>query len=81
MITADLIQFAGRDWKAIADSKAEYWSRVKREKGLDQAFRVAEELRREVLLRHPDWPGEEERRLDFETHVRVAAALRRVGSV
>jgi hypothetical protein len=78
MTASDLVQFARREWRMLADLKAEHWSRVKREYGAGEALRVGDELRRHVQRQHPGWPGEEDRRLDLETHVRVTAALQRV---
>jgi hypothetical protein len=74
---SDLVRFARRDWRLLAELKAEHWSRVKREYGAGEALRVGDELRRLVKRQHPGWPGEEDRRRDLETHVRVAAALQR----
>ena len=41
-------------------------------------IRIADELRRQVLAMHPDWPSQRERDEDLATHLRVIDALRRV---
>jgi hypothetical protein len=40
------------------------------------SLRIADEIRRQYMALHPEWPTEEERREDFETHVRVSRMLR-----
>jgi hypothetical protein len=78
MNAADLRRFALRDWGLLAAGKAGYWARLRAEHGGGEAIRVADKLRREVQRQHPDWPSEEDRRRDLETHVRVSAAFRSV---
>lgn len=74
----DLRTFAQLDWAAAERSKALYWRDWKKEHDLAAAFRIADELRNQVLLQRPDWPSEEERREDYKTHLRVLDALARV---
>jgi hypothetical protein len=74
----DLIAFAARDWPAIAESKARHWLERKRRLGTAEAFRVAAELRRFVMVTRPEWPGSDERAADLERHAAVAESLRRV---
>lgn len=78
MNAADVIQIARRDWRALADSKAAYWSELERELGPGEGVRIGDELRRYVQTQNPDWPSDRERALDLETHVRVTAALQSV---
>jgi hypothetical protein len=42
-----------------------------------EGFRIAEELRRQALLLNPGWPTPDDRRLDFEAHLRLAELLHR----
>jgi hypothetical protein len=70
----DIRAFASRDWNAIAESKAQYW----RSLTPAESIRLADQLRRQVLSMHPDWPSESERQEDFESHVRVSRMLKSV---
>lgn len=80
MNAADVIEFARRDWRAVADSKAAYWLELERELGAGEGVRIGDELRRYVQTQHPDWPSDQDRALDLETHVRVTAALQSVAT-
>lgn len=42
-------------------------------------FRIADEMRSQVLSVYPDWPSREEREADLAHHVRLTDMLRRVG--
>ena len=77
----DLIDFAQRDWSAIAEMKAAHWLERKQRFGLDETFRSAGDLRRHVATVRPDWPDEAERRADLASHVAVGESLRRVRSI
>jgi len=74
----DLIDFAQRDWSAIADAKADHWRERKRRFGAAEAFRLADDLREHVARARPDWPDEAERSADLASHVAVGESLRRV---
>jgi hypothetical protein len=74
----DLAAFAARDWEAVSASKETQWLSERRRRGVRWCLEVAEELRRQVLRRHPAWPTADERQDDLDTHVRVGNALRRV---
>ena len=76
MKTEDLAAFARRDWNAVAEVKASYWADPAGPTPSER-IRIAEALRRQVSFLHPDWPSEEDREKDLETHARVSAALRR----
>ena len=80
MKTADLVAFATRDWGRLADLKAQHWVRLRTERGPGEAIRIGDALRRQALRQHPEWPSEDDRRLDLDTHIRVSAALRRAHS-
>src|ERR1017187_3932977 len=51
---------------------------MKVRQGAGEGLLIADELRRHAQRLHPDWPSEEDRREDLETHIRVSAALRSV---
>ena len=72
----DIVAYARRDWKAIAQLKAEHWEAVKERVGRAEGIRIADDLRRQVRLSHPDWPTLEDRRDDLETHARTSEKLR-----
>jgi hypothetical protein len=74
----DIAAFAGRDWTALAASKDAQWLAERRRRGIAWCFRVADDLRRQVLRQQPAWPSTKERLADLDTHVRVGEALRRV---
>lgn len=74
----DLIAFARRDWASIAAMKESYWAELKPGMTAAEALRVSGELRAAVTGWRADWPSEEERRLDLETHARVSENLQRV---
>jgi uncharacterized NAD(P)/FAD-binding protein YdhS len=67
------------DWKSRARGKEEHWSKIRAEHGAAAASQVADALRRQVQQARPDWPSDEERRHDLETHLRVWDVIRRVG--
>jgi hypothetical protein len=71
----DLRLFASQDWAAAERGKDLYWRDWKRKNGPAASIRIADELRRQALAQKPDWPSEEERREDHETHLRVLAAI------
>ena len=70
--------FVERPWSTMAQDKERYWRDYKREHGPAAGFRVAEELRLQVLAARPDWPSAEERAEDLATHLRVIDVLRRL---
>ncbi len=78
---SDVLAFARRDWRPLADLKSAHWAERKRRYGPDAGFLAGEELRLQARLLHPDWPTEEDRRADLDNHARVAAALRSVAPV
>lgn len=77
----DLIDFAQRDWSALAESKAAYWPERGRRAGQDAAFQAADEMRRYVALVRPDWPDADARAADLASHVELGESLRRVHDV
>ena len=45
-----------RDWQRARDAKDAYWAERVGRLGPLEALRIADELRRQALLQHPDWP-------------------------
>ena len=73
----DLIAFARRDWTSVASMKDRFWVEQKRQMTAAEALQLADSLRSSVVSRRGDWPSDDERRNDLETHVRVSESLRR----
>jgi hypothetical protein len=80
VITRGIREFVARDWATARQNKDAYWSERIARLGPPEAFRIAEELRRQVLLRDPAWPDPALRRSDLESHVRLASLFRRADS-
>ncbi len=70
----------GRDWRAAREAKDAYWSARIDRLGPVEAFRIADELRRQAQLQDSTWPDADDRREDLNTHTRVAALLDRADS-
>jgi len=77
VIARGIREYVSRDWRAVRDAKDAYWGERIARLGPLEAFRIAEELRRQALLQNPGWPHPDDRRLDLESHVRVAELLHR----
>lgn len=77
MITRGIRGFVARDWQAVRANKDAYWGGRIARLGPVEGFRVAEELRRQMLLQDPAWPDEASRQADLMSHVRLAALFRR----
>lgn len=75
MTREDIRTFAGRDWAAIAESKAGYWAGRKRSMTASDALAIAETLREHARQLKPDWPDADERAADMAAHVRISEAL------
>ncbi|HEY6363027.1 MAG TPA: hypothetical protein VIX63_18100 [Vicinamibacterales bacterium] len=80
MITRGIREFIDRDWDAVRASKDAYWSERIARLGPVEAFRVADELCRQMLLREPAWPDATRRQMDLLSHARLAELFRRAGS-
>jgi hypothetical protein len=78
--TRRIREFVSRDWAAARAAKDRYWRERVEQLGPAEAFRIADELRRQVIAHDPAWPHRSERSEDLSSHVRVAALLRRAGS-
>lgn len=77
MVTRGIRDFVARDWEAVRESKDAYWADRIERMGPEEALRVADELRRQMLQCAADWPDDASRQADLESHVRLAALLRR----
>jgi hypothetical protein len=74
----DLIAFARRDWQSVAAMKQRFWVEQKRRMTASEVLQLSDDLRASVTSRRSDWPSDDERRADLETHARVSESLRRV---
>lgn len=79
MITRGIREFVHRDWEAVRRSKDAYWGERVARLGPLEGLRIADELRRQAILRQP-WPDAEDRREDLLSHARVAELFRRAGA-
>lgn len=77
VITRGIREFVRRDWAAARAAKDAYWGERIARLGAAEAFRIADELRRQMQQRDPVWPALEHRAADVEAHVRLAALFRR----
>jgi hypothetical protein len=79
MTSLHVVSFARRDRSFLQTMRASYWRRRKSECGLGEGMRVAEEMRRSIRRRLPEWPGADSRIADLEVHMRVGEMLWSVG--
>lgn len=77
MITDGIRAFMARDWQRARDAKDAYWAERIRRLGPVEGIRIADELRRQALLQHPDWPDAASRRDDLSHHVRISELFAR----
>ncbi|MGQ0733306.1 MAG: hypothetical protein ACT4QD_06570 [Acidobacteriota bacterium] len=77
MITRGIRDFVARDWNAAHEHKIAYWGERIARLGPAEGFRIADELRRQMLAVDPHWPHPDDRRRDILRHVQVAELLRR----
>ena len=78
MITRGIGPFMARDWQSARDAKDAYWAKRVQRLGPLEAMRIADELRRQVLRQHPDWPDAASRSDDLRHHVRMTELFARV---
>jgi hypothetical protein len=76
-ITRGIRAFVDRDWAAVRENKDAYWAERIARLGPVEGLRMADQLRRQVLLRHPDWPDAGLREDDLLAHARLAERFRR----
>ena len=69
--------FVGRDWQAIAVSKASYWAERFQREGWRPAWDAADALLFDVRRTQPDFPTDSDRDRDFAHHLTLRAALDR----
>jgi hypothetical protein len=69
-----------RDWDAARKNKENYWGERIGRLGALEGFRVAEDLRRQMLQSDPEWPGAEARQADLSFHATLAERFRRAGA-
>ena len=77
MITRGIRELVAREWDTARKSKDMYWGERIARLGPGEAFRIGEELRRQMILCNPAWPEATLRQADVDSHARVAALLRR----
>ena len=77
VITRGIHEFVGRDWAAVRESKDAYWAARIERLGPIEGFRIADELRRQMLLQNPEWPDTRLREDDVRAHARLAQLFQR----
>jgi hypothetical protein len=80
MITRGIREFVARDWEAARESKEIYWGERIERLGAAEGFRVADELRQQMLQRDPAWPDAETRQVDLRVHISMVERFRRAGA-
>jgi hypothetical protein len=80
VITRGIREFVARDWGAVRAAKDRYWGERIGRLGPLEGLRIAEELRRQALLRNPGWPDHERRSEDLNAHVRLTQLFRRASA-
>ena len=78
VISDGIRAFMARDWQRARDAKDAYWAERVGRLGPIEAMRIAEELRRQARLQHPEWPDAASRRDDLRHHVRMTELFARV---
>jgi len=77
VLTRGIREFVARDWQRVRDSKNAYWRQRVARLGPLEAWRVAEELRRQALSLQAGWPDATHRAADLAAHARLAQLLSR----
>jgi hypothetical protein len=80
VITRGIREYVARAWMAARLSKDAYWARRIGRLGPAEAFRIAEDLRRQAIDRDRAWPDPASRQQDLLSHVRLAELFRRAGA-
>jgi len=73
----ELREYAGRDW----DAPQRLARRVRAKQSLARKIRLAVELYEAARAVRPDWPDEDTRRADLQSHLRVRALLDKAAHV
>ena len=77
MITSGIREFMARDWRRARTAKDAYWAERIARLGPGEGLRVADELRRQTLQQHPDWPGAAAQHQDLLSHVHLSELFSR----
>jgi hypothetical protein len=80
VITRGIRELVTRDWDAARRNKETYWGERIGRLGALEGFRIAEDLRRQMLQRDPGWPDADTRQADLAFHVTLAERFRRAGA-
>lgn len=80
VITRGIREFVFRDWEAARRNKEQYWGERIGRLGALEGFRVADDLRRQMLQRDPGWPDAAARQADLAFHAALAERFRRAGA-
>jgi hypothetical protein len=80
MVTDGIREFVARDWAAARRLKDGYWGDRIARLGPIEGIRIADELRRQMQLHDPSWPGADLRDNDLAAHIRLAELFRRADS-
>jgi hypothetical protein len=80
VITRGIRELVARDWDAARRNKESYWGERIGRLGPLEGFRVADDLRRQMLQRDPGWPDAETRQADLAFHAALAERFRRAGA-
>ena len=80
MITRGIRELVARDWDAARRNKENYWGERIGRLGALEGFRVAEDLRRQMLRCDPSWPDAKTRQADVSFHATLAERFRRAGT-
>ena len=78
MKAEDIQAYVRRRWDLVDALKAQFWATEKPRLGALLALRLADELRRQALILHPEGPTDLERVEDIRAHAAVASKLRLV---
>ena len=74
----DILAYVNRDWAAIEERKRQWQAELSRRLTPAEALAIGDRLRDYAYSLHPEWPTEQQRREDFEMHVRMSEMFRRV---
>jgi hypothetical protein len=77
VITRGIREYVQRDWQGARDAKDAFWADRIARLGPIEGFRIADDLRRQVVSQQPGWPTDEHRRADHEAHARLSDLLKR----
>jgi hypothetical protein len=79
MTAAEIREFQARDWRLIERAKSDYWIRKNASMPPADALELGSGLFEYTRRLRADWPDSVERQADLDSHVRLAAMLRRAG--